>query len=481
MKHKLFSAMASFLACFVLIAAFAGCSESDDLGGGGGSKGKSIKLQKLDLSGAKYLTLVDNSRAEDSDEVGLFKIDENGNMTTVVLSCTEEEDGNVTKIRTDIKVKPFEIHSLAGIYTFMYGCEFIDGNGNRFGLKQYYEPESTEIDFNILVRHSDGAIFYIPDELSNGYFNRPNIPDMVRTAFADDKGNLYLFGRGLGKLTTQNGQLVMKQVNSSGVYFSGTDILPFDNETVMVQSPSWENGYNNFTILYPNGGFENYNGEVDNLVSITKVKSGAKAVVLNEVQRENTKTEYIVSLHDFRVGTSYGDHTLSGPLASYSSGTDYTTDYTDPDYRWWIPSASGSAPSHLKGVYESNNWYFIGQYFVIDKRTMEMRELETPVIFPDKTNVYKGLSWVVYNYDGQWIAKWSDIESLQYGKININLPANFSENSSIIDIPSGKLILTGVRYVDGKTVTYFIDFETGNYTCTETDSERPITALIPLN
>ena len=215
----------------------------------------------------------------------------------------------------------------------MYGCEFIDGNGNRFGLKQYYEPESTEIDFNILVRHSDGAIFYIPDELSKGYFNRPNIPDMVRTAFADDKGNLYLFGRGLGKLTTQNGQLVMKQVNSSGVYFSGTDILPFDNETVMVQSPSWENGYNNFTILYPNGGFENYIGEVENLVSITKVKSGAKAGVLNEVQRENTKTEYIVSLHDFRVGTSYGDHTLSGPLASNSSGTDYTTDYSDADYR----------------------------------------------------------------------------------------------------------------------------------------------------
>lgn len=138
----------------------------------------------------------------------------------------------------------------------------------------------------------------------------------------------------------------------------------------------------------------------------------------------------------------------------------------------------------MNGIFETQNRYFIGRLFVVDKQTMEMRPLEgneANIIFPNEANMYHGRAWEIYKYDDCWTAKWYDIDALQSGMNSINLPTNFQENSSIVDIPSGKLIVSGIRYADGKCVTYFIDIETGQYTCTETDSERPVTALIPLN
>ena len=68
----------------------AACGDSDE---GSGGRSKTIKMQKLELDDAKYLSLTGTpSRAQsDESEVGLFKIDENGNISTVVLSCVEAE------------------------------------------------------------------------------------------------------------------------------------------------------------------------------------------------------------------------------------------------------------------------------------------------------------------------------------------------------------------------------------------------------
>ena len=116
----------------------------------------------------------------------------------------------------------------------------------------------------------------------------------------------------------------------------------------------------------------------------------------------------------------------------------------------------------------------------MDKHTLEMRPLvgtESYVIFPNEKNTYKGRAWVV----GSWGANWYDIETMQYGRVEFNLPSDLYINKEEDNIPSGQLILYGIRYSDGMSVTYFVNIETGEYVCTESNSERPITALIPLN
>lgn len=471
--------MMPYVVCLVAAMGLAACSDSDSVDG---TNGKTLKLQKMHLDGAKYLSLTGNdnsARATANDEVGLFKIDEEGNMTTVVLSCTEEKDGTVTRTRTDIKVTPRYIFPLSGIFTFMEDCSFTDGDGNAVGMRQYYEPDV--YCFNILVRNSDGAIFYIPQSLSDTYFLRANEHNLQNTV-TDGKGNLYLFsndGRNLGMVTAQNGELVLKQVNPNGVGLGFGEITPFENSTVMVNGdPNMR--FFSCDLFYPNGGFEHFDGTSGGIISITNLASGAKAVRVSEGVTVGDKTEYIVSLCDFRVGTSYGDHSLSAPIASLSSGTDYTThDYQAPNYLDWLSKYHANA-SWLQGVYETTNMYIIGETLVVDKRTMEMRPLEgteSYIIFPNANNTYKGLAWNV----GSWGAEWYDIETMQYGKVDFNLPSDFQINNETADIPSGKLILNGTRYADGKSVTYFVDIETGGYVCTESDSERPITALVPLN
>ena len=52
----------------------------------------------------------------------------------------------------------------------------------------------------------------------------------------------------------------------------------------------------------------------------------------------------------------------------------------------------------------------------------------------------------------------------------------------IVDIPSGRVIMTGVRNSDGKQIVCIIDIETGYIVdYSENDNIRPITVLIPLN
>lgn len=475
-----------YIMCVMAVIGFAGCSDSDDSddsGSGGDMNVKTLKLQKMNLDGAKYLSLTgnnSNTKAIGNDEVGLFKIDEQGNMTTVVLSCTEEEDGTVTRTRTDIKVTPRFIYSLSGIYTFMEGCYFTDGEGNSVWMKQYYEPEAW--DFNILVRNSDGAIFYIPQSLSDTYFLSANYYNLERTV-TDSRENLYLFSLSdkgnLGMVTTQNGELVLKQINPNGVRLnSGGNLIPFENGTVMVADENMRSF--SCDLFYPNGGFEHFDGTADGIISVTNLASGPKAVKVSEGVTVGDKTECIVSLCDFHVGSSYGDHTLSAPIASLSSGTDYTTNNPQaPDYLDWLSKYEANA-MWLQGVYETTNMFIIGQTLVMDKRTMEIRPLEgteSYIIFPNANNTYKGLAWNV----GSWGASWYDIETMQYGEVDFNLPSDFQINKETANIPSGKLVLSGTRYADGKSVTYFVDIETGGYVCTESDSKRPITALVPLN
>ncbi len=159
------------------------CNEGGNEEGGSESGSATIKLQNLDIGDAKYLSLLGSpvrSQTGDSD-AGLFMIDGHGNLSTVVLTCTEERGGTITQERKDIKVIPESIVSLPGGYTVMQCCDFMTGQGAYVDLFPYYDPGKYG-DFNIIVRNSDGKIFYIPQSV--------DMPDWQGDmSFALDKDN----------------------------------------------------------------------------------------------------------------------------------------------------------------------------------------------------------------------------------------------------------------------------------------------------
>lgn len=448
----------------------AACGDSDEEAGG---RSKTIKMQKLELDDAKYLSLTGTSTRAQSDEseVGLFKIDEKGNISTVVLSCVETEDGTVTKVRNDIQVMPRYLFSLSGAYTLMLQCEFKTAEGNYFDMRPYYEPDAFY--FHILVRNSDGKIFYIPQSAGK-YFESPELPV---TALGNN-GDLYILpgGSDLLAVTMQNEDLVLKQVNPNAVGIGGSEIWPLDNGTIVV--PSWIDFY---TFLYPNGGFEQMPLFDKGAIFLTKTDDGIKAVQVEE-RAGSPQREYIVSLHDYHVGRWAGSNTLSAPIASISSGTDYSTNLGDPDYIDWVSKVSANWPIWLYPVYETADSYFLGQCLIVDKQTSQITPLNwdqsNHVIFPTKENTYKGLAWQVSANE----AAWFNIETLEYGVVYFDL-ALAGCNLKVLseNIPSGEVTLTGVRNSDGKQIVCLVNIETGAAVFSEQDSNRPVTVLIPLN
>lgn len=469
----------SYLFMCLCLLGISSCS--DDKEGDGSDSSKSIKLQKLNLDNAKFLSLTGKSaesRATEDAEVGLFKIDGDGNLSTVVLTCVEEEDGTAIRTRNDIRVIPHLLYSLQGVYTLMLRCDFVTEDGALFDMLQYYEPEIQNGAFNILVRNSDGKVFYIPWSAGK-YFD---LPEVGNTAL-NSKGDLYIFPHRNEKtdllmITLLNGELVIKQVNPNDITTDGyEEIWPLDNGTVITGNGSREE----YSFFYPNGGFEQIPLFDKGPIYLSKMADGVKAVQLEE-RLVGLQLEYIVSLHDYNVGSSVGKNILSQSVASISSGTDYSTHLGDANYVDWVSKASTSR-NWISQVYETSSSYLLGACLLVDKRTKQITELgwerSNHVIIPTEKNTYKGRAWSVSATD----ASWFNVETLEYGTVNFNLST--VDAYRLIDfyanIPSGEVTITGVRNSDGKQMICIVNIETGRAVCSVSDSERLVTTLIPLN
>ena len=461
------------LACLCLFA----CEKSDDSGDSFNPKQR-VQLEKLDLNNAKYLSLTGAlSRADGDDEVGLFKIDETGKVSTVLLSCSVEEDGQVTKTVNNISVKPHGLYTLSDKYLLLTDCQFLNENGEFVDMHRYYEPENPY--FNILVQKSDGKIYYIPQSANEYFtFNEQTFKDCV---ISDNRGNVYIpsNNRNLGMLTLVNGELAIKQVNPNGVPAGYEPYWVLDNGTIIQP-----HGNNIWTFFYPNGGFEEYVSIQGDEEEVYPCQVGDKimAARLKRKRSETLPTEYILSLHEFHLGTSLGSYTLSEPIATISSGTDYSKESGDANYMGWVDAASRGLDA-LMPIWENSSAYILGQHLMIDKQKYEFAPLQLKkggsVICPTKDNVYKGRTWEVSQSDSRWF----NIETLDWGVIPFDLSAagDWMINDFQASIPSGKAILTGVRKNDGKQVICEVNIETGQATCMVAESSRPMTVFVPLN
>lgn len=130
--------------CVVVVAGcLSACEDRFERGGGEKGGATTIQLRKLDFDGAKSLFLTEEPNRSQADadvsEAGLFKIDEAGNVSAVVLSCTEMQDGTVVRVRNDIRIIPGDLISLSGAYTVMRDCSFLTEDGAYLDMASYYD------------------------------------------------------------------------------------------------------------------------------------------------------------------------------------------------------------------------------------------------------------------------------------------------------------------------------------------------------
>ncbi len=436
-------------------------------------KDSKIRLKKLDITDAKYLSIATNAtKAANNEDTYLFKIDAEGNITAVVLTCIESSEGSDPIERTDIQIVPKAIIPLSGKYTLMLRCNFKQGE-TFISLNEYYEPEAFY--FNILVNNEDGKIYYIPESASEKYgLNYFHTGEPVTHAI-DRQGELYaLFGDILIKITNDNSNLVFKEIGSN---LPHGEIYPIDNGTILVGEGSI------FKCLYPNGGFEELDSS--DFTFLNKTSSGLIAIkAKRKRQTDESEYDYTITLHNYTVGASYGNNTISQPVASISSGTEYSTNLNDPSYLDWAAKLSGGGIQWITPIVETDDSYFLGQCLRVSKETWQITPLNweqsNRIIFPTKDNIYKGLSWKVLSNQ----ASWYNIKTLESGTIDFDFSeiGDFVKQSYYCDIPSGKLTIIGIRNYDGKQITITVNFETGEYQYKINETlQHPITVLIPMN
>ncbi len=283
-------------------------------------------------------------------------------------------------------------------------------------------------------------------------------------------------------LATDDDNLVIKQVSPNNVHIRCEQIWPLDNGTIVIKEDC-----NNYMYLYPNGGFEyekntmeqqNYVlGKTDEGIMVVKVEGG-------QTRANSTWIELVASFYDYGIGTSVGGNVIAEqPFATIDGSFWLHWDGGASDIPYWNSKIRNDMKNWPNIILETANSYLIGSCFTMDKKTKQMTELSKEqsdhVIIPDKDNMYDDLVWEV-SADG---ASWFNINTLEYGSTSfkLSLVGAFQQTEMLANIQAGEVIIAGVRYSDGKQIVCVLKIDTGQLSYSVNDSERPITALIPLN
>ncbi|MDE7369897.1 MAG: hypothetical protein K2N08_09065, partial [Muribaculaceae bacterium] len=136
-----------------------------------------MRPSMMDIVGAKSVGFIDESVASRGEALssGLYKIDANGNISAVAVYFTEDEYGNQTQHKDEVKMIYADIHNAGTDYLYFIYCEFVDKKGERiYGLP-----------YRILVRKSDGKMWSLDN--TEVYYRGPDDGQFYQ---ADD-GTLY--------------------------------------------------------------------------------------------------------------------------------------------------------------------------------------------------------------------------------------------------------------------------------------------------
>lgn len=156
---------------FVLIAlsALCGCSSNDDYSHVDYAK---LRLTRMDITDAASLGLrsISQSRSIDGEYLrpGLYKIDDDGNISAVVVYFTTDTLGNRLEHEESLQILPEHVHNITENFIIVTDCKYFDCDGDVVSGHQYVPYE------NLLVRKSDGKIWCIDNAIKYISFERDN-------------------------------------------------------------------------------------------------------------------------------------------------------------------------------------------------------------------------------------------------------------------------------------------------------------------
>ncbi len=467
-----------------------------------------LRPESLDIRDSKYLFITSGgtkTKADGQEGPGLFKVDENGNVSAVLFTCVQTEiiqrdtvvvndsiavrDTIITMtetVRTDLSLLPDIIQSHTNEYISMVISNVTDSNGNVDAngmsyldqISQYYGGNGGKL--HLFIRVSDGKIFFIPENAYWEYFNKAS-------TLSDAEGDMYLFNYGVAAKVSESGEaLTVQKLNPEGMYFS--DFAPLDNGAMFCGE----------YLMYPNGSMDVLPEpdweKFEDIYALKVINGSLKAVrvfrsveMLDEVRQE---IKYRLELCDFVIGTSRGSWSFE-PLASLEMD-----EYTWPRRAWEMDPGMNT----FGNIYETSSHYVIGRFGTWDKTSdaIELFDDETAgaILFPGEGNpdeygnmhrnpdIYKDRVWGVDVNGSKVSVRWFDMETLAYGDITYDLtayPDGFQLISHNISIPTGEVLANGINLTNMNKVAISLNIETGEMTSIESANSQEIVTLIPLN
>lgn len=471
-----------FLLAFALCALVA-CKQD-----GLSDANNNLKFDRVDLSGAEYLTVLNGGAVGKSTDgsSGLFKIDKDGNMTAVACYFTYGTDENGNKVsqevRTDVKVVPLRIDRLGnGEYLRFLGCMFFDTQGEQIFANRL--P-------SYLIRTKDGAVFDLSGVSLNGAQDE-------YSAQVDAEGNLYFTGGtnsgdtfSLGhvyKMEPQGDKMLVRELTNAQLgQFDGFVLTDKPNTFIAGQKEKGSSSsvaYNGaldgkWYVFYANGGFEPIatTATTDNSQHLFHV--GNKIKIL-EQKRGVGEQLYIntLSIHSLDIQAT-PPYNLNTPTSSKIVGHD-----------WWMESHP------LTEVIECKSHYVLDCY----QKLLVCSYADDSII-----GVVENFTHFPYTYDygkhksdanslgnirftidfGSKMIKKFDFETLTYAEISYDASqiGDFvSTQKPIFSVADKTYTVYGVRNSDGRSIVAQINIETGAVQVNVNADNRTITELIKLN
>ncbi len=482
-----------------------------------------MKIQKFDIAGAKALAF-DGSGA-DSKSTGnmnqLFKIDQDGNLTAVILEVSYEEDGTETTSRTDISVHPCEVYNISNAFTYFFDCRFFDGDGNEIWMRDYYEPDAFY--FNILLQNSTGKICYIPEAFHSFFPSRGYMYDL---SAVDESGNLYVrdgdYGHsGLAKVIINDDIAQFIRYDDifcipHGDYYSWRyNMYLLDNGTLLFLPSVDTEACDDAMFIYPDGNFEvldgsSPDGRGDRQYDRLYFQMSDGKLMATKLPKENFQHDWFddrgwqsgdyylneevsIELVNIEVGTSCGSIKVSEPWAKLSGTNDILSynEYRDlhpwqaPDWTYFARRTDWWPDVHVKDnryCFISSDWGVAplahnidtGEWGDLMKIGFNIQNLEGGIAYKEKI-------W----WPGDEQAFWLDMKTFEFGEQQFNIGSTYTRLYTIEDVSHGRMIQGVVSKENGKKYIIIIDIETGECTQTEVDDDTleisDTLQLFPLN
>lgn len=205
-------------------------------------KNYQFKMNRVDLSGAKYLALggQGGSKAESSQSY-LYSIDENGNMQIVAYEYQCDDDGVATELSRNLTISITQVVPVGDKYIWLVGCRYHcdDYSGFSESMQDNIRGlvnHSIEGSFgeNFLIRKSDGKIFDLGEVIARFPISSYNVPGYGNVGLVSI-GNMPIDGditgdrlRKLGLINQHDGDIFL----ASGWWYGGLNRLHDNGSTL---------------------------------------------------------------------------------------------------------------------------------------------------------------------------------------------------------------------------------------------------------